>query len=56
MQGRKNSEQVNGGVIMLKLNEEKLANLCTADEVCDKEYGALGTPSRDAFEARAKAW
>ena len=41
---------------MIRLNEEKLARLHTADEVLEKEYGAPGTPSRDAFEARAKAW
>ena len=27
-----------------------------SDEILEKEYGAPGTPSRDAFEARAKAW
>lgn len=41
---------------MIRLNEEKLARLHTADEILEKEYGASGTPSRDAFEARAKAW
>ena len=41
---------------MIKINEEKLARLHTADEILEKEYGAPGTPSRDAFEARAKAW
>lgn len=41
---------------MIRLNEEKLARLHTADEILEKEYGAPGTPSRDAFEARAKAW
>lgn len=39
---------------MIRLNEEKLARLHTADEVLEKEYGEPGTPSRDAFEARAK--
>ena len=41
---------------MIRLNEEKLARLHTADEILEKEYGAPGTPTRDAFEARAKAW
>ena len=36
---------------MIRLNEEKLARLHTADEILEKEYGAPGTPSRDAFEA-----
>ena len=36
---------------MIKINEEKLARLHTADEILEKEYGAPGTPSRDAFEA-----
>ena len=41
---------------MKKSNEEKLARLHTADEILVKEDGAPGTPLRDAFEARAKAW
>lgn len=41
---------------MIKINEEKLARLHTADEILEKEYGVPGTPLRDAFEARAKAW
>lgn len=41
---------------MIKLDEHKLEKLHTADEIFDQEYGAPGTPSRNAFEARAKAW
>ena len=39
---------------MIRLNEEKLARLHTADEVLEKEYGAPGTPSRDAFDKIGK--
>lgn len=41
---------------MIKLDERKLARLHSADEIFEQEYGATGTPSRNAFEARAKAW
>ena len=40
----------------MNLNEEKIAKLKRADEHFDKQYGKLGTPERDEFEAKAKAW
>lgn len=39
-----------------KLNAEKIASLETASEHLDKKYGPKGSPSRDAFEAKARAW
>lgn len=34
----------------------KLGKLHTADELLDEKYGLPGTVTRDAFEAKAKAW
>ncbi len=41
---------------MTKLNEEKLAKLKTSSQHLDEKYGPEGTPSREEFEAKAKAW
>ena len=41
---------------MVKLDEDKLSKLHTASDRLDKEYGKEGSPSREAFEARAKAF
>lgn len=40
----------------MKFNEEKLAKLKRADELFDERYGLIGTPERNEFEAKAKAW
>ena len=34
----------------------KLKNLPTVEDMFEKEYGAKGTPTREEFEAKAKAW
>lgn len=41
---------------MIKLDDKKLNKLHTASERLEKEYGRDGTPSREAFNARAKAY
>lgn len=41
---------------MLKINEEKWNKLNSIDDLFDKKYGEEGTPEREAFEARAKAY
>ena len=41
---------------MVKLDEDKLSKLHTASDRLDKEYGKEGSPSREAFEARAKSF
>ena len=41
---------------MKKLDEKKLNKLHTASERLDKEYGPDGSPSREEFNARAKAY
>jgi DNA-binding XRE family transcriptional regulator len=38
------------------IDKSKVANLSTANEMLDEKYGKTGTPARDAFEAKAKAW
>lgn len=40
----------------MKFNKEKLAKLKTADEHFNERYGKEGTPERNEFEAKAKAW
>ena len=40
----------------MNINEEKMAKLKRADDHFDKQYGRSGTPERDEFEAKAKAW
>ena len=34
----------------------KLNNLPSANKMLDEKYGEPGTATRDAFEAKAKAW
>ena len=41
---------------MIKLDENKLAKLCTSSEHLTEKYGELGSPEREEFEARAKAY
>ena len=35
---------------------KKLENLPAANDMLDEKYGKLGSVTRDAFEAKAKAW
>lgn len=41
---------------MAKLDEKKLAKLTTSSQHFDEKYGAVGSPSREEFEAKAKVW
>ena len=41
---------------MTKLDEKKLARLKTGSQHLAETYGEKGTPSREEFEAKAKAW
>ena len=41
---------------MIKLDENRLAKLHTSSEHLKEKYGDLGSPEREAFEARAKAY
>lgn len=41
---------------MIKLDENKLNKLQTSSARLDKEYGPKSSPSREAFEARAKSF
>ena len=41
---------------MTKLNGKKLAELKTGSQHLAEKYGEKGTPSREEFEAKAKAW
>ena len=41
---------------MIKLDEKKLAGLKTGSQHLAESYGEKGTPSREEFEAKAKAW
>ncbi len=41
---------------MIKIDKNKLVLMETAGEMLDKKYGKTGTPIRDEFEARARAW
>ncbi len=40
----------------LEIDETKLSKLKTANDMLDQKYGKLGTPAREEFEAKAKAW
>ena len=40
---------------MVKLDEKKLAQLKTGSQHLAEKYGEKGTPSREEFEAKAKA-
>ena len=41
---------------MIQLDETKLAQLPTTNELLDQKYGKDGTPERDELNARAIAW
>lgn len=39
-----------------KIDPEKIAKLTTGRELLAEMYGAVGTPTRKEFSAKAKAW
>lgn len=41
---------------MITLDENKLKTLHTSSQHFDRKYGPAGSPEREAFEARAKAY
>lgn len=41
---------------MINISDEKWKSLPKFNDKLNERHGAPGTPSRDAFEARAKAW
>ena len=41
---------------MIKMDEDKLVALPTADEMLDSKYGSSGTAEREEFNAKAIAW
>lgn len=41
---------------MINVSDEKWKSLPKFNDKLNERYGVPGTPSRDAFEARAKAW
>ena len=41
---------------MIKLDERKVSRLKTGSQHFAEKYGEKGTPSREEFEAKAKAW
>ena len=41
---------------MIRLDSEKVAKLHSFDDLLDKEYGKIGTPSRNAFHEKALAY
>ena len=41
---------------MIKLDEKKLVHLKTGTQHLAEKYGEKETPSREDFDARAKAW
>lgn len=41
---------------MINISDEKWKSLPKFNDKLNERYGAPGTTSRDAFEARAKAW
>lgn len=41
---------------MIQLDEAKLAELPTTNQLLDDKYGAEGTPVRNEFNAKAIAW
>ena len=40
----------------MKLDKKILAKLQTGSQHFDEKYGPVGSPSREEFEAKAKAW
>lgn len=43
-------------MVRKKLNNELLNTLPTANDLLNEKYGKTGTPSREAFDAKAQAW
>ena len=41
---------------MINISDEKCAKLPKVEDHLDEKYGAVGTPSREEFEAKAEAW
>lgn len=41
---------------MITVSDEAFEKMPTINDRLNAKYGAPGTPSREAFEARAKAW
>lgn len=41
---------------MIKIDEKKLAALKTGSQHLIEKYGERGTPKREEFEAKARAW
>lgn len=41
---------------MIQLDENKLSQLSTTNDLLDKKYGKNGTESRDEFDAKALSW
>lgn len=41
---------------MMKIDLEKLKNARTVNQMLDEKYGELGTPQREEFNAKAKAY
>lgn len=41
---------------MIKLDEDKISQLSTSNEMLDEKYGKEGTTSRADFDAKALAW
>lgn len=41
---------------MIRLDENKLADLTTSSEHLDEKYGKTGSQSREEFEAKAEVW
>ncbi|MBQ3606436.1 MAG: helix-turn-helix transcriptional regulator [Muribaculaceae bacterium] len=39
-----------------KIDINKLKHLPTVEDMFEKEYGAKGTPTRDEFDAKSRAW
>ncbi len=47
---------MSGGKNMLNIKEDKWKTLKSTDDHLNEKYGEEGSPSREAFEARAKAY
>ena len=41
---------------MIQINNDKLMNLPTTNQLLDQKYGKEGTPQREEFDAKALAW
>lgn len=40
----------------IKSNRYNREKLSTANDMLDEKYGSIGTPKRNAFDAKAEAW